>query len=305
MRSKRWSPTVSVKMSDTAPAANQGAAEPEAEAVTPYGTARLSYASSFTNPFKANTVRAMEWATGKVTLLRLLQRFQRMGPASGQEFWDQVAEVMGIAVQTPPEQLQRIPSQGPVVIVANHPRGPVDGMVLAKLIGQVRHDYKILARSLLPVAGAIGQFTIPVPFPHEPGAAARSLEMRRTARAHLANDGVIALFPAGAVAASQTLRGPAVEAAWAPFTAKLIAHSGATVVPVCFAGQNSRAYQVANRVSATLRQGLLLHEVVHALNKPQAPVIGHPICPNEVRARAGNPRSCAAWLRSQTLALQN
>jgi putative hemolysin len=70
--------------------------------------------------------------------------------------------------------------------------------------------------------------------------------------------------------------GPAIEGEWNVFTAKMIRKSGATIVPFYFTGSNSRWYQIANQISPVLRQGLLIHEVVHAFDKPQAPVIGNP-----------------------------
>jgi len=54
----------------------------------------------------------------------------------------------GDELQTPQEQLNRIPATGPLIVVANHPHGLVDGMVLAETIGRIRTDYKILTRSL-------------------------------------------------------------------------------------------------------------------------------------------------------------
>ncbi len=269
----------------------------------PYDPRKLSYAGTFPNPWKAGTIRAMEWATGKLTLLRIIRRFEAMGVPRGQAFWPQALGVMGIALETPAAEIARIPRDGPVIVVANHPHGLVDGMVLAALIGQVRQDYKILTRSLLTEVDAIRPFMIPVPFPHEEGAQERSLEMRRQAMAHLAGGGVVALFPSGAVASSDTLLGPAVERPWNPFTAKMIQRSGAAVLPVRFAGQNSRAYQIAARLSATLRQGLLLHEVVHATGRPQDPIVGQVLPPAELRAWANDPRGMMAWLRATTLAL--
>jgi hypothetical protein len=77
------------------------------------------------------------------------------------------------------------------------------------------------------------------------------------------------------------------------------------VLPIYFPGQNSRWYQMANRVSSTLRQGLLLYEVVHALNRPQRPVVGEPIERAEIESWAGNPRGFVTWLRERTLALRS
>ncbi|WP_136439880.1 lysophospholipid acyltransferase family protein [Pacificoceanicola onchidii] len=271
----------------------------------PYDKRKVSYANTFTNPWKANTIRAMEWATGKIPLLRMVRRFERMGPAEGQAFWTQALDIMGIELETPEEQIRRIPETGPVIIVANHPHGLVDGMVLAHLIGKVRTDYKILTRSLLTGVREIDPFMIPVPFPHEEDAREQSLAMRANAMAHLKDGGVIVLFPSGVVANSETWFGPAVEAVWNPFTAKMVQRSGATVVPVFFPGQNSRAYQFANKLSATLRQGLLIHEVIHACRKPQKPVVGAPIGPDEVKAYEGGQREFVAWLREKTLALKD
>ena len=98
--------------------------------------------------------------------------------------------------------------------------------------------------------------------------------------------------------------GPAIEREWNVFTAKMIRRSGATVLPVFFPGSNSRRYQIANKISATLRQGLLLGEIVRSCNRPQAPVIGKPISQQEMADRMSDPRKLMAWLRDKTLALK-
>jgi len=72
----------------------------EAE-VVPYDKGRLSYAGTFTNPWKANTIRTIEWVTAKWQLLRLIRKFERRGAPVGQPFWPQALEIMGIDVTTP------------------------------------------------------------------------------------------------------------------------------------------------------------------------------------------------------------
>ncbi|MFQ6547215.1 lysophospholipid acyltransferase family protein [Aestuariibius sp. 2305UL40-4] len=270
-----------------------------------YDRRSLTYSNTFDNPLTAATIRAMEWMTGKITILRLIREFERKGAPQGQAFWKAALDTMGIALTTPREQLDRIPKDGPVVIVANHPHGLVDGMVLAELIGRVRTDYKVLTRALLTgIDEVAASYLIPVPFPHEEDAQRKMMEMRATAMAELKEGGVIALFPSGVVASSETMMGPAIEAEWNVFTAKMIRRSGAAVVPIYFPGSNSRWYQIANRLSATLRQGLLLHEIVHALNKNQAPVVGDPIPREEIARREGDPRAFMSWLRDHTLSLK-
>ncbi|TDL90803.1 lysophospholipid acyltransferase family protein [Meridianimarinicoccus aquatilis] len=269
----------------------------------PYDQRRLSYASTFTNPVQQAIIQAMELLTAKPKLLQLIRRFETAGVPHGQAFWAQALHIMGIDVQTPADEIAKIPPHGPLVVTANHPHGLVDGMVLADLIGRVRTDYKILTRSLLTGLVEIDQFMLPVPFAHDPDALPKNVEMRRQAMAHLAQGGAIALFPAGVVASADNWFGPAVERDWNAFTAKMIRRSNARVLPIRFPGQNSRAYQIANCLSPTLRQGLLLYEVRHALNKPQRPFIGAPLSPSDLAAWADDPMGLMRWLRAQTLDL--
>lgn len=276
---------------------------PAAAPARKYDMRRLSYAGTFTNPLKAGTIRAIEWLTAKVTLLRLIRQFERSGAPTGSPFWPKAMQQMGIRIDTPPEEIARIPATGPLVVVANHPSGLVDGMIMAELVNRVRPDFKILTRSLLTGIPEVEQFMIPVPFPHEENSRELGLEMRNLTMAHLKAGGVIILFPAGRVACSEGWFGTAVEAEWNVFTHKMIHRSGATILPIYFAGQNSRAYQIANRVSATLRQGLLLYEIKRSLFKPQRPVIGQPISASVLKDWEGNPRGFLAWLRQHTLDL--
>ena len=270
---------------------------------TPYDRKKLSYANTFTNPVQRNTIKTLELLTGKLRLLRKVRQFEKMGIPVGQPFWKQALDLLGINLLTKQSEITKIPKKGSLVITANHPHGLVDGMVIAELIGKVRTDYKILTRSLLTGVKQIDQFMIPVPFDHEEDALKKSLEMRKSAMDHLENGGVVVIFPSGKVASSETMFGDVVEGDWNPFTAKLIQKSGANVVPIFFPGSNSRIYQIANQISATLRQGLLIYEVVHAMNKPQKPLVGSLIKQDEISPWKSDPRGFMRWLRERTLSM--
>lgn len=275
------------------------------EQATRHDRRSLTYANSFDSPLRATAIRSIEWLTGKISIIRMVREFERRGAPRGQEFWPAALDVMGIPLGTPEEQLARIPKDGPVVVVANHPHGLVDGMILAELIGRVRSDYKILTRALLTgIDEVASSYMIPVPFPYEDDAQRKFVEMRGQAMAHLKAGGLITLFPSGVVASSDSMFGPVIEREWNVFTAQMIRRSGAQVVPVHFTGSNSRLYQIANRISATLRQGLLLHEIVHSCNKPQSPVIGHPVPREKLDEVKTDPRGFMAWLRAHTLSLE-
>ncbi len=272
-----------------------------------YDRRNLTYAHSFDDNWTSTAIKTIEWFTGKLRIIGMVNKFERMNADHrGQAFWQGALGVMGVELQTPDEQIQNIPKEGPIVVVANHPHGLVDGMVLAELIGRVRQDYRILTRQVLAgLDEAATSFMIPVPFPHDPDAQRKMVEMRSNAMAYLKEGGVVALFPSGVVASSDTLFGPVHEREWNVFTAQMIRRSGARVVPIFFPGQNTRWYQIANRVSATLRQGLLLREIVKSCNRPQKPVIGKPLTDEQMERLHTDPRGFMAWMREHTLNLGN
>ncbi|WP_259786056.1 lysophospholipid acyltransferase family protein [Aliiroseovarius crassostreae] len=270
-----------------------------------YDRRGLTYANSFNNPLQAVAIRAIEWMTGKLAIIRMVRKVEKQGVPKGQAFWRACLDVMGIDVQTPAEELAHIPLDGPVVVVANHPHGLVDGMVLAQLIGQRRDDYRILTRSVLDgIDEVASSYMIPVPFPHDPEAQRKMVEMRAKTMDWLKEGGLVTLFPSGVVASSDTLWGPPVERDWNVFTAQLIRRSGARVVPIYFPGANSRWYQIANRLSPTLRQGLLLREIVKSCNKPQRPVVGPVLTEAQMAMLSEDPRGFMSWLRDHTLNLK-
>lgn len=289
-------------MTETPPPSS--APQSRAEQGLRYNRRALTYSETFDSNSRRIIIKTLEWLTGKISIIRMIREFEKRPPVTGQAFWRAVLDVMRIELVTPEEQLANIPKSGPVVFVANHPHGLVDGMILADLIGRRRNDYRILTRSLLTgIDDDASTYMIPVPFPHEDDAQEKMLAMRQQAMEHLEAGGLVALFPSGTVALSETMFGPVLEAEWNVFTAKMIRTSGATVVPCYFPGSNSRVYQIANQISATLRQGLLIHEIVKATGRKQAPIVGDQIEKTEIESRIAHPRRFMAWLREHTLAL--
>ncbi|MEO6299464.1 MAG: acyltransferase, partial [Paracoccaceae bacterium] len=152
---------------------------------------RLSYSGTFTNPFKVLSIRAIEWLTAKVKLLSMIRSFERAGAPVGVAFWSKAIRHMGIRIDTTPEEIALIPKTGPLVVLANHPHGLVDGMIMAEMVSRVRPDFRILTRSLLTGIPEIEEFMIPVPFPHEANVRELGLKMRNLTLAHLKNNGVV------------------------------------------------------------------------------------------------------------------
>ena len=186
---------------------------------------------------------------------------------------------LALDVQFDPARLARIPRTGPVVIVANHPYGVLDGIVLSWLVQQVRGDFFVLTNAVLLRAPEVRDFVLPVDFAPTPEATQTNLESRAKARDHLAKGGCIVVFPAGGVSTAPDRLGrrPAIDAPWQPFTAQMIQRAKATVVPVCFSGQNSRLFQIASHLSLTFRLSLIFREVRNRIGTSLPVAIGEPI----------------------------
>src|SRR5262249_16629629 len=117
--------------------------------------------------------------------------------AKGAGVFERFLGEMGIGWECPEDELARIPKQGPIVVVANHPFGLAEGALLGALLARVRPDVKVLANSLLADAPGLHDFTIAVnPFG---GAAKENWRALRQSVTWLKNGGALAAFPAGEV----------------------------------------------------------------------------------------------------------
>ncbi len=262
----------------------------------------LSYSNSFPSPKRHFVIRWVENLTGRIKILKLAKKHQQEPPLPG-DFWQQAMTRMGINTEIDKSALERIPKTGPLIVVANHPHGLVDGMVLCTIMSRVRPDFKIMTRAFLAKVPDINDRMLPVAFDHEDDAIKKNVQARKDALEHVKSGGCLILFPAGRVAHSETLFSDAVDGEWTNFLARLVTRGKAAVIPMFFHGQNSRIYLMAAKLSPTLRQALLMHEVVRSLNTDMRPVVGDPIPFEEMEALELPPKELAAHLRKHTLNL--
>lgn len=266
----------------------------------------LTYAYHVKGAWASWLIQAVEWLTGKPKLLRAIRKSEKvhLQVGNGRRTFKTILEALQVSVETPDLDIENIPSEGPVVVVANHPHGDIDALVVADIIARQRSDFRILGRSGLFDSLDLDQFFINVPFPHEADVQRKAIEMRTEAMRHLSEGGVVMLFPAGAIASSRDLFGTAEEAEWNPFPAQLIRRSGATVVPIYIPGSNARSYQIAARVSPFFAKALLLSQITRLMNSTMRLTVGKPLGVDFQTKIGENPRSAMSWLRSRTLSLR-
>ncbi|HKQ94756.1 MAG TPA: lysophospholipid acyltransferase family protein [Aestuariivirgaceae bacterium] len=263
---------------------------------------RFSYSTVDQPLLQRAVIRAIEKLGGQPRLKRLYDRHVR-DPRPGESFFDAAVRLLNLEVRFDASRLARVPRTGPVLFVANHPYGVLDGIVLAWLAMKVRPDVKVLAHSVLCQAPEARANLMPVDFSPTHEARATTLQTRRRAQDWLQRGQAVAIFPGGGVSISaRPLKGPAIDFAWAPFTEKLVRTSKAVVVPVCFMGQNSRLFQLASHLSMTLRLSLMFRETTRRIGTRLDVRVGPPIPYDELAGFTGRSQLIAE-LRRRTFSL--
>ena len=265
-------------------------------------TREISYASSAKSRGGRALIRALENATGRIRLIKRASGYEHE-VAAGRDFWHVMVERYGLSIDVVGGDLADIPKEGPLVLVANHPYGILDGLMMGYILSTVRGDFRILANSVFRKAEELNRIVLPVSFDEDRAAVALNIETRKKSLKYLSEGGAIGVFPGGTVSTSQKLFGQPLDPGWRAFTARMIAKSNATVVPIFFDGANSRFFQLASHMHQTLRLALLIKEFKRRVDEPVRVAIGKPIPPAEIEARRADTRAMMDFLRQETYAL--
>jgi putative hemolysin len=259
----------------------------------------ITYAGAATSRSGRAVIRILENATGRLALIRRAAGYDAE-IAQGRSFWDVIPERYGLSLHVSGGDLATIPRTGPLVIIANHPFGILDGLMMGHLLNRSRGDFRILANSVFRRAPALDAVLLPISFDQTREATALNLQTRARAIDYLAGGGAIGIFPGGTVSTAATPFARPLDPGWRNFTAKLIARSGATVIPVFFEGHNSRLFQLASHLHYNLRLGLLIKEFRRRVDEPVRIVVGQPIPSETLQA---DPNALMESLRRATYAL--
>ncbi len=184
-----------------------------------------------------------------------------------------VLEALRISVDVRASDLQALPATGPAIIVANHPHGALDGLVMAEIAKRVRGDVRVLANRILSRVPPLRELCFFVDPFGGPDAAAHSRAGLRAAHLWLRRGGALVAFPSGEVA-PRCVAGEPVDSAWQPTVMRLAQTTGAVVVRAHIEGRNSTLFYAAGRIHPRLRTLLLGRELLKQRGRTVAVRIG-------------------------------
>lgn len=277
----------------------------------------ISYAGSARSRAGRAVIRALERATGRAALVARAEGYAEE-IAQGADFWEVMLERFGLRLELLPGSAPGLPREGPLIVVANHPFGILDGLAMGALLSRARGPraegqqagrtrsgarFRILANRVFRQAAELDEVILPISFDETPEAARLNIATRQASLAWLGQGGALGIFPGGTVSTAARPFGLPLDPGWRSFTARMVQKSGATVVPVFFEGQNSRLFQLASHVHPTLRMAFLVSEFRRRTDAPVRLCIGRPLARDMLSRYDGDARGLMARLRHETYAL--
>lgn len=262
----------------------------------------ISYAYSAQSFSGRALIKILENVTGRVSLIKKAKDYE-LEIASGASFWEVMFQRYGLSLEILDGAFSNIPKNGPLIIIANHPFGILDGLILGYIMSKVRKNFKILAHKVFCKSAELDDVILPISFDETKEAAQLNIQTRVSALNFLNSGGAVGIFPGGTVSTALAPFGVPMDPSWRSFTAKMITKSGAQVVPVFFEGNNSLTFQLASHIHYNLRLGLLIKEFKSKVGNPVKICIGKPLSDSEIKSRSGNLRILMDFLRKETYKL--
>lgn len=228
-------------------------------------------------PWLARPVRA---ALGSLTGFTALNRaYAALPPCEPSEFPQVVFDEVNIKVEAEGLYPSAIPAKGPVVVVANHPFGVIEGLAMRILLKRVRADAAMMLVHWLSGVPELRHESIFVARRDKTYRGGKSISGLRQAYSFLKDGGALAVFPAAMVEHFRWDKRRVAEADWSPHIATLIRRTRATTVPVHFRGHNSLRFFVLTAILPATAKLLLIREFLNKRNTRIVSVWGEPIPP--------------------------
>ena len=230
----------------------------------------ISYASKSEHNFAQRIIiKAIEQLTGKRKLQKIYKDFKKNN-YEPKSFWSGILKSMDIQIVDNSKSGIFIPKEGSLLMIANHPFGIIDGLIMCSLASRVRSDFKILTHETLMFAPELNEFILPIDFnDNDKSTIKKNIQTTQKARDHLLNNGLLIIFPSGSVSIASDVNSEAKDDDWKQFTAKLIKQTKTDVLPIYFDGKNGFLFHIfASKLkSQTLKYSSYIHETKKMIGK--------------------------------------
>ncbi|TCP62415.1 putative hemolysin [Rhodovulum bhavnagarense] len=210
---------------------------------------------------------------------------------------DEMARLLARDVQA--TGLDHIPRMGPALIVANHPTGIADGIMLWSLLRDRRPDLFFYANSdILRVLPQMGEIIAPVEWREDKRSHAKTRETMAYTRQAIDAGRLGVIFPSGRLAKRRGLS--LHERPWMASASMIARKFDLPVIPVNLRARNSVLFYLFDLLHPTLRDITLFHETLNKDRQPYRMTIGKPIAASALPAKSEDG---IAMLRAATLSL--
>jgi len=230
------------------------------------------------------------WPAARPLLYSLLdyRKARRMAdaiaPMSGRGALEHVSDLLSLTVSH--SGLQRVPHQGRLVVVCNHPTGIADGVAVYDVLKTVRPDLCFYANSdAHRVSPRLEEVLVPVEWVETKRTRERTRLTLQMTREALEAERCLVIFPAGRLARRQP-DGLLADPPWAPSAVSVARKYEAPILPLHVAGPWSTLFHLFNRFSPELRDITLFHEFLNKQGRAFSLTFGAPIAPERL---AGDP----------------
>tara|TARA_A100001015_G_scaffold220634_1_gene248286 strand:+ start:1714 stop:2544 length:831 start_codon:yes stop_codon:yes gene_type:complete len=246
----------------------------------------FSYASNSEHNFAQRLIiKTIESITGKKKLENLYKNYS-IKQKNPKTFWTDILNEMQIKIINKSHNKLTIPKSGPLLVIANHPFGIIDGLILCSLVSQFRDDFKIMTHETLQFLPQLKKFILPVDFSgRSKDSKILNVKTAKNAREHLDNNGILIIFPSGGVSVAKSLKSEAVDDAWKLFPAKLIHQTKTNILPIYFDGKNGFLFHffASKLKNQTLKYSTYIHETRKKIGKEICIYSGNLIFYSEIK----------------------
>lgn len=219
-------------------------------------------------------------------------------------FVDKALDLLGVRFSVDGQPVGRVPKTGPLVAVCNHPFGVLEGLLLVRILREVRPDIKIMANFMLGLIPEMDDLIIRVDPFGGAESSRKNISGLKACMRWLKDGGMLVVFPAGEVSSLKVKKRRVGDPNWSPMIGRIIRKTGAAALPVFFDGRNSGLFQTLGLIHPRLRTVLLPHENLRHATKEVIAVRLGTVIGHDKLAELGDDRDVVDYLRFRTYLLR-